>query len=100
MPYGNVSGGQPQLRETTVMSLADTGLRQISDRWMWVRCKGKIRHATRGLAEAACRSLIRRGMARAEEGRLNVYWCPRCLCWHVGHTRRPVQGAAGSRTRR
>lgn len=46
MPNGDVSGGPPQLGETTVMSLADRGLRQISDRWMWVRCKGKIRHAT------------------------------------------------------
>jgi hypothetical protein len=91
--------GEAQIMGTTVTSLADTGLRQFSDRWMWVRCKGKIRHATQGVAEAACRSLMRRGMDRAEEGRLNVYWCPRCLRWHVGHTRRPVQGDAGSRRR-
>ena len=86
--------GVAQIGGTIVMNLADTGRLQILDRWLWERCKGKIRHATRGVAEAACRSLMRRGMGRAEEGRLNVYSCPRCLCWHVGHTRRPVQGDA------
>ena len=59
--------GVAQIKGTAVMSLADTGLRQISDRWMWELCKGKIRHATRGVAEAACRSLIRLGMDRARE---------------------------------
>jgi len=38
-------------------------------------CKGKRRHATRGLAEAALRSLNARGLQREEEGTLNVYHC-------------------------
>jgi hypothetical protein len=77
------------------MRLADTGLRRIANEMrMWDRCRGKIRHSSRGIAEAASRSLGRRALDRPEEGSLNTYRCPRCLCWHVGHTRRaaPVAG--------
>jgi hypothetical protein len=33
------------------------------------------------------RSVVRRGLHRPESGSLNVYRCPRCLDWHVGHVR-------------
>jgi hypothetical protein len=71
------------------MRLADAGLRQIAKQMRtWDRCNGKIRHASQGIAEAACRSMRRREIDWPEEGVLNTYRCPRCLCWHVGHTRR------------
>ncbi|MGA5764497.1 hypothetical protein [Nonomuraea bangladeshensis] len=57
----------------------------------WARmCVGKIRHETREKASAHLRALAR--AQRARQGRLNVYRCPICLTWHVGHrrwTRRP-----------
>ena len=66
--------------------LADVGLRQNRARLNAGRfCKRKQRHPTRGAAEAAMRSLMRRELHRPEVGTLNVYWCPRCLNWHVGH---------------
>ena len=45
----------------------------------------KFRHVSQGKAEAARRSLIRRGLDRPREGRLVSYYCSRCLSWHVGH---------------
>lgn len=70
------------------MRLAGPELRRMAnDIRMWHRCRGKWRHKTQGIAEAACRSLRRRGIDRPEEGQLNTYRCPRCLSWHVGHTR-------------
>ena len=69
-----------------MLRLADAGLRRISVQLNATRfCKRKLRHPTRGAAEAAMRSLIRRGMHCPEVGTLNVYKCPRCLAWHVGH---------------
>lgn len=45
-------------------------------------CAGKRRHPTRGKALAHMRQLVRRGAASE---RLNVYECPHCGGWHVGH---------------
>lgn len=68
------------------MRLADAGLRAIRNQQReCTKCRGKDRHKSSGAAEAAVRSLIRRGQHRPEEGELNVYHCPRCLKWHVGH---------------
>jgi hypothetical protein len=47
----------------------------------------KEKHSSRGEAEAHIRALIRLGRHQPEGGRLNVYRCPRCCCWHVGHTK-------------
>jgi hypothetical protein len=71
-----------------MLRLADAGLRPIAARLNAARlCKRKYRHSTRGAAEAALRSLIGRELHRPELGTLNVYRCPRCLAWHVGHRR-------------
>ena len=71
-----------------MVRLADVGLRQIRARLRAAQfCKRKLRHRTRGAAEAAMRSLVRRDLDRPEIGALNVYKCPRCLSWHVGHSR-------------
>jgi hypothetical protein len=69
-----------------MVRLADAGLRPIAARMKVVRlCRHKFRHPTRGAAEAAMRSLVRRERHCPEAGTLNVYRCPRCLAWHVGH---------------
>ena len=63
------------------------------------RCGRKRRHASRGKAEAAIRSLVRRGLDRPGEGQLESYRCPRCLSWHVGHSQRdPPDSPAASRS--
>lgn len=100
MAFEKASGWPSQFNKTTVTSFADIRRLTILRRSMPVRCKRKIRHATRGVAEAACRSMMRRGIERSEEGRLNVYQCPRCLGWHVGHTRRTQQPAESANLRR
>jgi hypothetical protein len=43
-------------------------------------CSGKKPHRTRGAATAAMRAHIAAGAKR-----LNVYCCPHCARWHVGH---------------
>jgi hypothetical protein len=68
-----------------MLRLADTGLRRLSSRFREVGLCRKRRYSTRGAAEAAMRSLIRRELHRPEDGRLHAYQCPRCLTWHVGH---------------
>jgi hypothetical protein len=69
-----------------MVRLADAGLRrEMACMRRGVVCR-KRRHATRGVAEAAMRSLLRRGLGRESEGTLNVYRCSRCFGWHVGHT--------------
>ena len=70
-----------------MLRLADVGLRRFSSRFRAVGLCRKHRHSTSGAAEAAMRSLIRRGLHSRELGTLNVYQCRRCLAWHVGHTR-------------
>jgi hypothetical protein len=68
--------------------LRDTKLRLIKDRMRLHRtCNGKWRHPSKGAADAAIRSLIRRGLHRPEDGRLHSYPCVRCFRWHVGHSR-------------
>ena len=59
------------------------------------RCGRKRRHASQGKAEAAIRSLIRRGLDRPGEGQLVSYRCPRCLSWHVGHSQRALPDTRG-----
>jgi hypothetical protein len=46
-------------------------------------CGRKIRHAYKLDAEEHLNSLIREGDARP--GSMNVYRCPYCNGWHVGH---------------
>ncbi|MGW6498565.1 hypothetical protein [Nonomuraea angiospora] len=46
-------------------------------------CGGKIRHPNRRRAAGHLRALAAAGKAVA--ARLNVYRCPVCLDWHVGH---------------
>ena len=49
-------------------------------------CSGKIRHASRGKAEAAMRSLSKVGLSDIED--MNVYICPfsgKRPHYHVGH---------------
>jgi hypothetical protein len=71
-----------------MIKLADVGLRPIANRMRaQSMCKHKRRHGSQGAAEAAMRSLIQRGLHAPEAGELNVYPCPRCLGWHVGHRR-------------
>jgi hypothetical protein len=70
------------------MKLLKIGLRPIALQMRaQTLCRGKYRHRSQGMAEAAMRSLIRQGLDRPAEGRLNTYRCPRCFSWHVGHTR-------------
>lgn len=45
-------------------------------------CSGKQRHVSFGRAEAALRSLMRRGM---DVSRMHTYVCPWCRHIHVGH---------------
>lgn len=45
-------------------------------------CKGKIRHPSRAEAQVQMREAIR---ARRAGGYLNVYPCPFCRGFHVGH---------------
>lgn len=45
------------------------------------RCTGKVKHPSRGKAEAALRSLQR--LEPDEE--MQVYPCPFCKKWHLGH---------------
>ena len=76
------------------MRLADTGLRRIANEMrMWDRCNGKSPCLARN--RGGGQSVAGTSWSdRPEEGSLNTYRCPRCLCWHVGHTRRaaPVDG--------
>ena len=90
LPTGIPTGG-------VMFKLGDVGLRPIATHLRRVvHCKGKLRHSSRGSAESAMRSLIRRGLHRPEEGDLNVYQCPRCLTWHVGHTRKRRERTSSS----
>jgi hypothetical protein len=57
---------------------------------------GKERHASRGKALAALRSLTRRGLNNAG-GELRVYWHPRCEAWHIGHLVRQQFNPDGTR---
>lgn len=71
-----------------MLKLGDAGLRLIANRLSLVLfCHRKRRHSSQGAAEAAMRSLAKRELHRPEDGALNVYACPRCLTWHVGHHR-------------
>jgi hypothetical protein len=70
-----------------MLRLGDAGLRRIASRMRAQRtCKGKQRHVSKGEAEAAMRSLIHRALHYPDAGPLNVYHCPRCFGWHVGHS--------------
>ncbi|MET7333295.1 hypothetical protein [Nonomuraea sp. NPDC005650] len=46
-------------------------------------CGGKIRHPNRRRALGHLRALA--AANKAVDTRLNVYRCPFCLAWHVGH---------------
>jgi hypothetical protein len=48
-------------------------------------CVGKIRHPSKGKADAAIRSLKKRDDIGVDVDNLNSYWCVRCRHWHVGH---------------
>jgi hypothetical protein len=51
----------------------------------------KIRHDTREGAERQRAQLERRDQRRGapfRPGHLNVYHCPACEAWHVGHSRK------------
>lgn len=48
-------------------------------------CSGKKRHRTR---EIAC--IV---VKRLKNCAMNVYWCPKCKGWHVGHSRDPYRMA-------
>lgn len=48
------------------------------------RCWPKEQHASYGAAEAARRSLLRRGLEK-DTVRLHSYECPHCGAWHTGH---------------
>jgi hypothetical protein len=48
------------------------------------RCVKKERHTSEGAAQAALRSLLRRGLA-TDPARIHVYRCPHCDGWHTGH---------------
>lgn len=50
-----------------------------------IGCRGKQKHATKGIAEAAIRSLVKREM-EPRDTRLSTYWCVRCRRWHIGHS--------------
>jgi len=45
-------------------------------------CTGKQRHASREQARDQLEALVRKGAPR---GRLEVYKCRFCGCWHTGH---------------
>lgn len=47
-------------------------------------CWRKERWPSRGAAEAQLRSILRRGKAK-DVRRINVYECPHCRLFHVGH---------------
>lgn len=47
-------------------------------------CVGKHRHASLGLAQAAIRSLERRGRKDDDE-RMTPYYCVFCRFYHIGH---------------
>lgn len=49
-------------------------------------CEGKTQHPSRGKAEAALRSLLRKHDVKEPET-LNVYLCMHCKAWHTGHNR-------------
>ncbi|GEM_PF-4978930 len=58
-----------------------THLRQEQqERWKELACEGKLRHATIEAAELARIALEQGG----KQG-LNVYLCPWCFAYHVGH---------------
>lgn len=52
-------------------------------------CKSKVRHATVEAGQHAIRQLNR---ARGYQGRLDVYRCQFCGGFHVGHSKRVVDG--------
>jgi hypothetical protein len=74
-----------RLNMMNLITLGEYGLRRLFWREPSV-CKrtGKHRHKSKGSAEAALRSLVKRGLDRPEEGELHVYECS-CRRWHVGH---------------
>ncbi len=48
-------------------------------------CWRKEKHASKGAAEAHLRSLAKRGKLK-DKDTVNVYKCPHCGSWHVGHS--------------
>jgi len=50
-------------------------------------CWRKERHSSRKKAEAAVRSLEKRGKTQEEKGVLHVYECPDCKGFHTGHVK-------------
>lgn len=52
-------------------------------------CWRKERHPSRGKAEAALRSLLKRLEGCKAPAQLNVYQCPHCRMWHTGHGQEP-----------
>lgn len=55
------------------------GLRRLAR-----KCWPKEQHRTQGAAEAAMRSLLKRGLEKDAE-KLHAYLCPFCKFWHTGH---------------
>ena len=51
------------------------------------RCWPKEQHASKGIADAAMRSLLKRGLEK-DAKRIHSYECPFCGSWHTGHERR------------
>ena len=47
------------------------------------QCKGKVKHASQGKADAAVRSVYKR--YPHEEGRWAAYFCKCCGKYHMGH---------------
>jgi hypothetical protein len=47
-------------------------------------CRGKVRHASHGKAEAHVRALRRKEDEHSPDA-LGAYYCVKCRSWHVGH---------------
>jgi hypothetical protein len=51
-------------------------------------CTGKVRHASAHDGQTAIGKLVR---GKGWQGTMNVYQCPFCHAWHIGHA--PRNGA-------
>jgi len=59
-----------------------------------MRCAEKIAYPTQAEAEATRKQMVRKRFKGRALRRLDVFKCPQCFNWHLGHARKPVEKPA------
>ena len=57
-------------------------------------CIPKVQHENRMSAEMTIVELLRKGEYKKPNRQLNVYLCPHCGFWHVGHSKKVTKRQA------